>query len=249
MIDLMHEVVVTPRYAFPRVPEVRVIERPGWLQIVTPSIKTGRLNEVIYSALADEDIDRIIDETIAGYRDQGLRFRWNGTPGSAPAGLGAHLVRRGFDESWGRGMALVQPLVGETAPAACEIEVVTAATLAEFTHVMATGWNIDPVSLAALHRQAFGEPHHHHFVAYCAGVPAAAASYIAFDASAFLMGAVVLPAFRGRGIYRALVAARLAHARSFGIELATTHAREVSSAPILEKLGFATVCRFAMYYG
>jgi len=35
------------------------------------------------------------------------------------------------------------------------------------------------------------------------------------------MGAVVLPAFRGRGIYRALVAARLAHARSFGIELAT----------------------------
>ncbi|HEY6038435.1 MAG TPA: GNAT family N-acetyltransferase, partial [Kofleriaceae bacterium] len=139
-----------------------------------------------------------------------------------------------------------KPLASEAVPD-CEIDLVTAATLADFTRVMATGWNVDPVSLAALHRQTLGEPRQHHFVAYSAGVTAAAASYIAFDASAFLMGAVVLPELRGRGLYRALVAARLAHARSIGIELATTHAREVSSAPILEKLGFATVCRFAMY--
>jgi GNAT superfamily N-acetyltransferase len=87
------------------------------------------------------------------------------------------------------------------------------------------------------------------FVAYAGGVPAAAAAYQPFARSAFLMGGVVLPQFRGRGLYRALVHARLAHARSLGIELATTHAREASSAPILEKLGFATVCRFAMYFG
>ena len=249
MIDLLHEVVVTPRYAFPRVPALRVIERPGWLQIVTPTINTGGLNQVIYAALAEEDTDRIIDETVAGYRDLGLRFRWNTAPGSTPADLGVRLVQRGLDEDWMRGMALAKPLESDTTPAACTIQSVTSDTLAYFTHVMATGWNVDPASLAALHRQTLGEPRHHHFVAYCAGEPAAAASYVAFDASAFLMGAVVLPAFRGRGIYRALVAARLAHARSIGIELATTHAREVSSAPILEKLGFATVCRFAMYLG
>ena len=249
MIDLLHEVVVTPRYAFPRVPELRVIERPGWLQIVTPTIKTGGLNEVIYSALADEDADQVIDETITGYRDLGLHFRWNTAPGSAPADLGPRLVKRGLDEHWGRGMALERGLAGEAQPTGCEVVVVSSEALADFTHVMASGWNVDPLALAALHQHSFRERRHHHFLAYCGGVPAAAASYVAFTSSAFLMGAVVLPQFRGRGVYRALIAARLAHARSFGIELATTHAREASSAPILEKLGFATVCRFAMYLG
>ena len=59
---------------------------------------------------------------------------------------------------------------------------------------------------------------------------------------------ILLPAYRGRGLYRALVAARLQHARTAGRTLATSHARESTSAPILERLGFATVCRFAMYY-
>lgn len=32
MIDVLEEVVVTPRRAFPRLPDLRVIERDGWLQ-------------------------------------------------------------------------------------------------------------------------------------------------------------------------------------------------------------------------
>jgi GNAT superfamily N-acetyltransferase len=64
-----------------------------------------------------------------------------------------------------------------------------------------------------------------------------------------LLGGVVLPRFRGRGLYRALVRARLSDARTHGIALATSHAREATSAPILERLGFATICRFARYFG
>jgi GNAT superfamily N-acetyltransferase len=79
-------------------------------------------------------------------------------------------------------------------------------------------------------------------------VPAATASYFAFPRSAHLLGGVVLPQHRGSGLYRALVAARLGHARARGISLATTHARESSSAPILERLGFATICRFQRYF-
>jgi len=59
----------------------------------------------------------------------------------------------------------------------------------------------------------------------------------------------VLADYRGRGLYRALVQARLAHARARGITLATSHAHEATSAPILETLGFETVCRFPMYFG
>lgn len=63
------------------------------------------------------------------------------------------------------------------------------------------------------------------------------------------MGGVVLPSYRGRGLYRALVHARLAHARARGIAIATSHAREATSAPILEAIGFETVCRFPLYVG
>ena len=249
MIDVLHEVVVAPRHAFPRLPDLRVIERPGWLQIVTPSIKTGGLNEVMYSLLDEHSADAAIDEAIAIYRDLGLKFRWNAAPGSGPANLGARLVRRGLDESWGRGMACSTEIAVAPSRDDIKVGVAGADTLAHYTRVMAAGWSADPIALAAMHRHLVADERYHLFVAYCDGEPAAAASYIAFAHSAFLMGGVVLPRYRGRGLYRALVAARLAHARSLGLELATTHAREATSAPILERIGFDTICRFAMYFG
>ena len=217
LIDALHEVVVTPRRAFPRLPEMRVIERPGWLQIVTPSIKTGGLNEVMYSRLDEGAADAAIDEAIAIYRDLGLKFRWNGAPGNGPADLGARLIRRGLDESWGRGMA--RRIEGTSRPArtGCDLVVVGRETIDDYTHVMATGWAADPAALATLHGHLLADDRYHLFVAYSDGTPAAAASYIAFEHSAFMMSGVVLPAYRGRGLYRALVAERLAHARARGL--------------------------------
>jgi GNAT superfamily N-acetyltransferase len=244
-LDLLDEVIVAPRRAFPRLPDVRVIERPGWLQIVTPSFKTGGLNEVIYSLLDEQTADAAIDEAIAIYRDLGLKFRWDAGPGSGPADLGARLEERGLAPSWGRGMARSTETAGELA----DIVEVDARTIEPYSHVMATGWNIDGAAFLTLHRHLLSEGRQRLFLAYADGEPAAAASYIAFPRSAFLMGGVVLPSYRGRGLYRALVQARLAHACARGITLATSHAREATSAPILEKLGFDTVCRFAKYYG
>jgi len=246
VIDVLHEVVVTPRRAFPRLPDLRVIERPGWLQIITPSIKSGGMNEVIHSALAEEDADQIIDETIAMYRGLGLRFRWNAGPGSAPADLGERLARRGLEAGWGRGMAC--PTTHELPRGDCEVKRVGADRIDDYTHAMAAGWNADPAPLDPLHRQQLAEGNHM-FVAYANSEPVGAASYQAFERSGFFRSGVVLPAARGHGVYRALVAARLAHARLLGIPLATTHAREATSAPILERLGFETVYPFAMYFG
>ncbi len=245
MIDLLEEVIVAPRRAFPRLPDLQVIERPGWLQIVTPSITTGGLNEVIYSLLDEHEADRAIDDAIAIYRDRGLQFRWNAGPGSGPADLGERLARRGLRLSWGRGMARSTASSGD----AGDVIVVDHSTLAPFTQVMAEGWGSDPVALLELHRHVLAEDRQVLFLAYDRGVPAATASYVACERSAYLIGGVVLPAHRGRGLYRALVQARLAHAHAHGLAVATSHARESTSAPILEKLGFETVCRMAMYFG
>lgn len=244
-LDLLEEVIVAPRRAFPRLPDLQVIERPGWLQIVTPSITTGGLNEVIYSRLDELEADRAIDDAIAMYRDRGLKFRWNAGPGSGPADLGERLARRGLTLSMGRGMARSTDSSGTPE----DVRLVDESTLESFTQVMAAGWGSDPSALLALHRHALVDGRQFMFLAYDRGVPAATASYVACERSAYLIGGVVLPAHRGRGLYRDLVHARLAHARARGLMLATSHARESTSAPILERLGFETVCQMAMYFG
>ena len=54
-----------------------------------------------------------------------------------------------------------------------------------------------------------------------------------------LWGGVVLPEARGRGVYRAVLAARLAYARQHGADLALVKGRVQTSAPILRRAGFA----------
>jgi GNAT superfamily N-acetyltransferase len=249
--EILDEVMVVTRRSFPPVPDLRLIERPGWMQILTPSIKTGALNEVLFSALDARDADAIIDATIAEYRALGLKFRWSVGPGSAPADLGERLARRGLIASWGRGMARPTTPPSDTGDPAIEIAEVDATTLGAFSDVAARGWEMDRTQIAELNAQILAAPERrqHMFLAYRHGEPVASASYVAFPRSAYLIGGVVLPLHRGHGLYRALVVARLAHARARGLELATSHARESSSAPILERMGFATVCRYPRYFG
>jgi len=248
--DVFEEVFVTSRRAYAVLPDLRVTERPGWLQVVTPSLGSRALNQVLLSVLDERDADAVIDRAIAGYRELGVPFRWYVGPGSAPPDLGDRLARRGLVAHWGRGMARSTEPIAETS-GPIEVAEVDASTVELFTGVAATGWNLAPGPLLAMHRAMLEAPdrRHHLFLASCDGAPAAAASYVAFPRSAFLIGGVALPGHRRRGLYRALVTARLAHARARGIPIATSHADDTTSAPILERLGFATVHRFAVYFG
>jgi GNAT superfamily N-acetyltransferase len=249
--EILDEVMVVSRRSFPPLPDLRLIERPGWMQIITPSIKIGAVNAVLFSALDERDAEARIDATVIEYRALGLKFRWNLGPGSAPADLGERLARRGLTASRGRGMARLTTAPPHAADPAIEIAYVDATTLGAFSDVTARGWDLDPAQTAALNAQILAAPgrRQHMFLAYHPGEPVAAASYVGFARSAYMMGGVVLPGHRGHGLYSALVIARLAHARAQGIELATGHARESTSASILERLGFVTICRCARYFG
>lgn len=70
------------------------------------------------------------------------------------------------------------------------------------------------------------------------GMPASVARCGLFDPVVRLFGAVTLPAFRRRGLYRSLVAPRCRLGRANGATLALTKARPATSAPILERVGF-----------
>jgi GNAT superfamily N-acetyltransferase len=188
---------------------------------------------------------------IGEYRALGCRFRWTVDPGSAPGDLAARLARRGLALTWTHGMARATAAAEAAPPAGVAISRVDRADVDAYTQTMAAGWGLDPGPLARANDLAIhaAESRHRLFLARVAGVPAGTAAYVAFPRSAYLLGAVVLPPWRGRGIYRALVAARLRDARAAGLALATSHARATSSAPILESLGFHSMCRFPVLSG
>jgi GNAT superfamily N-acetyltransferase len=80
------------------------------------------------------------------------------------------------------------------------------------------------------------------FLAFADNEPIAA-GYASYTPLGFLLfGGATLPSARGRGGYRALVAARAREAAERGTPVVVTHAGQMSR-PILERLGFTPVSR------
>jgi GNAT superfamily N-acetyltransferase len=246
--DLLEEVVVAPRRAYVPVPDLRVIERPGWLQLVTPSFRRGGLNGVLVAVLDPDTADAVIDATIAEYRALGIRFRWTVDHQSAPPDLGARLAQRGLmpREVVGMARATRDPPVADPL---VTIERVDRALEPIYTAVMAAGWSVDPAPLRTAHLVALDDPAQTSrlYLARLRGEPAGVAASVVFERSVYLLGAVVLPAFRRAGVYRALVGARLADAAEAGRTVATSQARAETSAPLLARMGFSEITRFINY--
>lgn len=77
------------------------------------------------------------------------------------------------------------------------------------------------------------------FMAWVAGEPAGAGSVSVFEGVAILAGTAVLPRFRGRGLQKALIAARLAWAHDQGAREACSVALPgTASQASLERMGF-----------
>lgn len=76
-------------------------------------------------------------------------------------------------------------------------------------------------------------------VAYVDGAPVGTGGVTVAGPDGRLWGGGVLPAARGRGVYRALLAARLDYAAAHGCELAIVKGRVETSGPILRRAGFA----------
>jgi GNAT superfamily N-acetyltransferase len=230
--------------------DTRVIERPGWYQIITPSTRGSILNEVLISQVAEAESERVIDEVIASYRAHGLPVKWCVGPWTEPADFGERLQRRGF-VSWDvRGMACDTSLRLEANGVA--VEAVTETNLDEYLDAFVRGWGVDPDQREPLRLQHSAamraDPRTaHFFLARVDGKAAGTTGVLLRKDYAYLVGAHVLDAFRGRGFYRALIEARLAMLRDAGITLAVTLAREATSAPMLEHLGFETLFPYRCY--
>ena len=201
-------------------PDTRYVERPDWFQVITPSAPGGSRNEIYSSQVDDADAERTIDEAIATYRAIGQPVKWCVGSWTRPLDLGARLTRRGFAQWDVRSMGRETTLpLG--APADLKVE-----RMEPDAHASPNVW----FYRVGRDGDWFGT----------------AATILRGD-YAYLLGAQVNEAARGRGAYRALVATRLQALQQVGIEYAISHARESTSAPMLEHLGFETLDRYCCY--
>lgn len=247
---VMHEALIASRAALVPLPDTRVIVRRGWFQLITPSLKDGGMNEVAGAVVSPLEVDQVIERTRATYRELGIRFRWQVDPASRPFDLGERLARAGMRSSPSRVMWRTTGLPRPTDyPSVVRVERVTERTLDSFTRVLARGWSMAEDALAPLNRLMLESGAHSLWLGLVDGVAAGAASMALLPRSAYLSGGVVLPEFRSRGVYRALVMARLRVAAAADISIVTTLAREATSAPILEQLGFVGAGAVQMFEG
>jgi GNAT superfamily N-acetyltransferase len=230
--------------------DMRIIERDGWYQTITPSTRSMQGNEVVWSRVAAVDAERVARETIAEYAALGLPFKWCVGPLTEPANFGDVLERLGMT-SWDvRGMAIEPARWTFTPRDDITVERVTLDNFDDHYRTLVTGWatEVDEgSSWGDSMRRALAGGRHRMFTARIGGEPVGTAAMITKQRSVYLVGGNVLEAYRGRGVYRALLDARVRHAAELGFTLATTQARESSSAPILDKLGFETLFRSRVY--
>lgn len=223
-------------------PDTRIVERPGWFQVITPSAR-GYLNEIGLSALESDEVDAAIDAAIATYHPSGTAVKWVVGPWTRPADMAERLAARGFAPHELSAMGASTAASFE-APARVEVRrVADEDELDVFADVSVRGYGMG-ADTAAAHRGALAAalaaeaPRVALWVARLGGVAVGNAALIVGRDHGYLIGGLVLPEARGQGIYRALVAARMAALAALGVEYAVTHAVATTSAPILARLGF-----------
>lgn len=226
-------------------------EPPTLVKLLTPGVPTVIKNSVVYTRLAEGEADAAIAATIADYVRHRLPFRWVVTPSSRPADLRERLLARGLRHAETTVGMLAAPNL-ELAPSpGVQILPLTADRFEDWLRVQAEGWGVPPPGIAYLRtRQAeLLGGRDTLTVAYLDGEPAGSACVQHHEEFAHLAGGAVRREARGRGVYRAMVAERLATLHERGVEVVTVHCLKTTSFPICLRLGMQPVCELDYYVG
>ena len=203
----------------------------------------GRFNCILYSHLSPESAEAAINEQKTHFREAGADVEWKVYAHDPPADLGARLDAAGFtadDPETLMAFDLANNLkIGDMPSDVVVRRIDDAQGLADLIAVNKAIWTHGSASIYESYAQRLGDPSLALYVAYAKREPVAAGRLEMPDHRTFagLWGACTLPAHRGHGIFRAIVAARAKQARDRGFRYLNVDAAE-TSRPILERLGF-----------
>ena len=203
----------------------------------------GFYNCILYSRLGAADADAAIADQVAYFAARGVDVEWKVYGHDLPPDLSRRLSKAGFvaDESETlMAFDLAHALTAGASPAGVKIRrVADASALADFGAIVAATFNDTAIATIERYGPRLTDPSLGLYVAYTDGRPVAAArlEMCADRPFAGLWGGMTLPAYRRRGIFRALVGTRADEARRRGYRFLNVDARE-TSRPILVRLGF-----------
>jgi len=237
-------------------PGIEVFEKGRCVIQLMPDFPVPGPNGVDFVRCRADEAGEVIDEVHAIVAPRHLPLMWKLDPETEPANFADHLAARGImpDPRAPRCDVMVLPIDAEVeAPRIDGLEIRDALTdletfrMADAVASEAFGADApldDPDVIAALERRrlnSIAAGNRRHLLALIDGEPAGAAGMNLFPpGGATLNGGSVREKFRGRGIYRAMVAARLRIAREAGVEGLSVWGAH-TSAPILARLGFEVV--------
>ena len=240
-------------FEFPEVPGLwELPDFPGLRAHATPQTSHPVGNLVGVATLSEANADAVIAQVQDFFGRRGHIVGWWVNPSSTPGDLVSRLETAGFTK-------IVEQAGQVLTNLGFDIKVNPAVTVRQATpddrddliRLFTTAYPV-PEALAAvvtdtLPLVAGGR----HYLAFFDGVegPVSGASMFPFPDStvAVMQGAATLTDYRGKGVYTALMAKRLADARAMGMEAAILQADRKTSAPICANLGFEEVCSIDLY--
>ncbi len=232
----------------PAGPGREVIETPRYRATIQPDYPIPGPNSVAWIRCTSGDAHEVISEARTHFAPRGLPFMWILDPGTQPPDFPDRLAAGGVFPELHAPAADVMVLGVETHVEAATVEIHDAlADIESFRAadaVNAEAFGDSPREPGAQERRRLHQleaGNRRLLFVTVDGEPAGSAGMTLYPpAAAIINGGAVRSKFRGRGIYRAMVAARLAIAREAGIAGLVVWGGPMS-APILRKLGFETV--------
>jgi len=240
----------------PAAPGIEVVDTPWYRLTMQPDYPIPGPNSVSWIRCGADDADKVIDEVRAAFALRHLPLMWILDPDTEPADFADRLAAHGV---------MPEPLAPELAvmvlPADASLNGPMATglvmhdaladpelfRLADAVNAEAFGDSergVTPEQVAAQERRRQDQLTARNRRVVLATIdtePAGSAGLTLYPpAGAIINGGAVREKFRGRGVYRAMVAVRLDMAREAGAPGIAVWGGPMS-APILDKLGFQTV--------
>jgi GNAT superfamily N-acetyltransferase len=236
-----------------RVPDSIRVERDG------PVVRTmgfGSYGFVEYHDLAGldgDELDALIARQVQVFAERGERFEWKLHGHDRPADLPDRLRAAGFvpEETETVVIGRVDAVAAEPRlPDGVAIQEVSEPDdFARIAQLEESVWDRDHSWIDALAEERAADPEGLRIFVADAGELAVSAGWVRFPSGTDFVtfwGGATLPAWRGRGIYRALVAHRANLAAERGRRYIEVDASD-DSRPILERLGFVPVTTTTPY--
>ncbi len=237
----------------------REIEFPSMRREVVSSVvryvrPAPGMSFVLFSDLNEATADTVIDEQIAYFSELDVPFEWKAYAHDRPADLAERLVARGFvAEERDAIMVLDVAAAPDTIlakPAADVRRLTDPAQLSEVVSILEPVWGQEFTWVYERMGGHLGIPGYLSvYIAYIEDLPACAGwTYFNKGHFAGLWGGSTLEQYRGRGLYTAVLAARIKEALERGVPYLTIDAGAMSR-PIVARYGFelltyATACEW-----